>query len=129
MCKEHIRKSIEFWLGGNRKILMLCCRANHRVRHAPWSGSYGVFPGTSLHEFRQYGVLRSSRDPEPYRGGPTNSESYFSFSSANILFCSALLRFTPSPSVDNLTNSSASRSGPPGMKAISNLPRSVPSAL
>src|SRR5215213_9145171 len=78
-------------------------------------------------KFVSNGVLRSSRDP--YKGGPTNSVSYFSFSSANILFCCAVLRFTPSPSVDNLTNSSASRSGPPGVKAISNLPRSVPTAL
>src|SRR5215208_3570544 len=68
-------------------------------------------------------LLRSSGVSEPYRDGPTNSESYFSFISANILFiCSTLLlrrtlRFTSSPSVRTLTNSSKASSGPPGMNA------------
>ena len=72
---------------------------------------------------------------ESYRGGPSNSESYFSFISANNLFISATvllrraLRFTSSPSVRNFTNSSKARSGPPGTKAESTLPRSIPMTL
>ena len=51
---------------------------------------YGVvelYPRTSPRN----GVLGSSRDPEPYRGAPTSSESYIAFSSASILFSCVML--------------------------------------
>lgn len=52
---------------------------------------------------------------EAYRGGPTNSESYFSFISATVL-PRPVLRFASSPcSVRNWANSSKECSKPPGM--------------
>ncbi len=71
-----------------------------------------------------------------YRGGPTNSESYFSFNCANLSFIAATLLprsvrgFASSTcSVRIRANSSKDRSKPPGTKAVSNFLRSVPVTL
>src|SRR5215217_7867563 len=82
------------------------CRMAHPHTPLLWAGPYlrkphFIYGGVEgFSELRLGSVLRSSGGPEPYRGGPTNSESYFSFSSAKISFICATvllwraLRFT-----------------------------------
>jgi hypothetical protein len=65
--------------------------------HLPWMQSPEAFRSELCAFFgccvctqpRRRGILRSSRGPQPYRGGPTNSESYFWFISSAVLARSA----------------------------------------
>lgn len=84
-----------------------------------WITKFGLGIGAPLVTAVVWGTFLASpgasEKREAYRGGPTNSESYFSFISATVLPRPALRPASVSCSVRNWANSSKDRSKPPGM--------------